>query len=350
MTEYNILLRAKVDKTSDIQGDVNDLAKSVKLSISKVEIDPAALAAIQEQIAKATRNPKDTNAKGMKVGVDFSDASNAMKTLSNDVEKIRGSFSSLGSNVKVTKLFDSDGIRQYGVSVENVANGMKTIDTYGVKIAKNGEQTITSMKGIEKAVTETSKSQVTLSTLTDGYQVKLDRIRTDHKDAYSSQPVKDLDAAAQSLVSSLDGTAEKSKLADNAIGKLGTGISKTEKETGLLNKSTDNFITTTGKAIGKIALWGIATGILYGSLKSLQEGIQYIKDLNKEMTNIGLVTGQTTNQLTGMATEFNSMAKELGATTLDMAKGATEWIDKIVHYKFFELTGKSFRDYSTNLL
>jgi TP901 family phage tail tape measure protein len=44
------------------------------------------------------------------------------------------------------------------------------------------------------------------------------------------------------------------------------------------------------------------------------------------MTNIGLVTGQTTKELSGMTTEFNSMAKSLGTTTLEVASGATEWI------------------------
>jgi TP901 family phage tail tape measure protein len=54
--------------------------------------------------------------------------------------------------------------------------------------------------------------------------------------------------------------------------------------------------------------------------------MEYIFDLNKQMTNIGMVTGQNQNQLANMASKFNDMAKEFGVTTLTVAEGATEFI------------------------
>ena len=180
---------------------------------------------------------------------------------------------------------------------------------------------------------------------------QLAKIKINNNDAFANSPeVQAAYTNAESLRNSYEKGVTSIGKYQVAYGQLRNEVAKYNQDVRTTINNTDNFATSIGKAVTKIALWGIATGLLYGSLKKIQEGVQYIKDLNQEMTNIGLVTGQTTQELTSMATQFNDMAKELGATTLDMAEGATEWINKIVHYKFFELTGNPFRDYSTNLL
>jgi len=60
-------------------------------------------------------------------------------------------------------------------------------------------------------------------------------------------------------------------------------------------------------------------------LKQIKDGIQYIRDLNKELTNIQIVTGMSGKEIARLATNFNDLAIEMGATTVEVAAGSTEW-------------------------
>lgn len=71
--------------------------------------------------------------------------------------------------------------------------------------------------------------------------------------------------------------------------------------------------------------YATSIGLVYGALRQLQEGVQYLKDLDKEMTNVQIVTGATDNQIADLSFQYNDLAKELGATTLDVARGSLEW-------------------------
>lgn len=75
------------------------------------------------------------------------------------------------------------------------------------------------------------------------------------------------------------------------------------------------------KAFERIGFYAITAQALYKALAEVQKGIQYIKDLNKEMTDIQIVTGMNKGQISDLSHEYNAMAKEMGATTLEVAKG-----------------------------
>jgi TP901 family phage tail tape measure protein len=72
-------------------------------------------------------------------------------------------------------------------------------------------------------------------------------------------------------------------------------------------------------------MWGFGTAIIYGSLRNFKEAIQYVKDLNKELTNIQIVTGMSAGSVKSLAQDFNDLAIEMGATTLQVAQGSVEW-------------------------
>lgn len=79
-------------------------------------------------------------------------------------------------------------------------------------------------------------------------------------------------------------------------------------------------------AIKQTVSYSLSIGLVYGALNQLKEGIQYVKDLNKELTNIQLVTGGTDAETAKLATGYNDLAKEMGATTIEIAKGSLEFI------------------------
>lgn len=59
---------------------------------------------------------------------------------------------------------------------------------------------------------------------------------------------------------------------------------------------------------------------------ALKNSIAQVKELNKAMTDVQMVTGATSSETARMAKEYQQMASELGATTEDMARGASDWL------------------------
>ena len=110
-----------------------------------------------------------------------------------------------------------------------------------------------------------------------------------------------------------------------AQGKYTEALRRTRQEMGLNNKEGNNFFTQLKKNAVKALEWGIIMTGLYGTLRKVREGFEFISELDKNLTNIKIVTGKTAKEMENVATQFSAMAKELGATTNEMMVGATEW-------------------------
>lgn len=88
------------------------------------------------------------------------------------------------------------------------------------------------------------------------------------------------------------------------------------------------------KAIGKNIGDGIKNMVqylmVYQAIGLIQRGMEKaygtIKDLDKAFTDIQLVTGQTKQEMVGLTEEYNQLAKSMGATTQQVAEGASEWL------------------------
>jgi TP901 family phage tail tape measure protein len=118
------------------------------------------------------------------------------------------------------------------------------------------------------------------------------------------------------------------------------GIGQVETRTISLNKNMTQFNDTTRQssvavkswigdlenAIEKITLWAVATGAIYGALKAIGDGVQYVKDLNTAMTQTQMVTGGTAAQIQALAQNYHDLGMELGATTLEVQAASLEWL------------------------
>jgi TP901 family phage tail tape measure protein len=67
-------------------------------------------------------------------------------------------------------------------------------------------------------------------------------------------------------------------------------------------------------------------GLVYGSLNQLKQGISFINELDEHLTNVRIVSGATAEETANLAHEYNSLAKELGTTTQEVARGSLEFI------------------------
>lgn len=140
-------------------------------------------------------------------------------------------------------------------------------------------------------------------------------------------------APAQKLYSQLESTTAAAGLIkpenldkyNAAIKRLHTEIGIAEKGFVRVKKESQSFGDSLKSKVSNLLQYASASAILFGALQQLQQGVQYIKELNKAMTDIQIVSGATSQEVDSMVVGFNELAKEVGATTLEVAEGSLQW-------------------------
>ena len=120
-------------------------------------------------------------------------------------------------------------------------------------------------------------------------------------------------------------TVEQVTLNENT-GKFTDKISKLEGGISNASQSTRSWTANIVNNIGKVIQWALATAAIYGSLKKLQEGVIYVSALNKALIDAQIVTGMTQSAVDQLGNQYNILAKELGATTLQVADASIEFL------------------------
>lgn len=80
------------------------------------------------------------------------------------------------------------------------------------------------------------------------------------------------------------------------------------------------------RAFQRITDFGLAARILNKVQKEIANVYQNILKLNEAMTDIRIVTGASVDEANSLMTSYNKLAKELGTTTTEVAKSASEWM------------------------
>lgn len=90
------------------------------------------------------------------------------------------------------------------------------------------------------------------------------------------------------------------------------------------NKDGYSFVSMLEVAAKKIAIWAISTGFIYGALRQIKQGVQYIIDLDNAMNEVRIVTGYTQAKIEELKISYNKLAKEMSVTTIEIAKTSAE--------------------------
>lgn len=117
--------------------------------------------------------------------------------------------------------------------------------------------------------------------------------------------------------------------ATKATIKLGDEIKTTETVTQKTAQSYSFMDSQLGKAIQTTIRYATSVGLVTAALSQLKDGIQYIKDLNKELTNIQVLQiegAKTDKEIANLSMQYNDLAKSLGSTTIEVTKGSVEWL------------------------
>lgn len=89
-----------------------------------------------------------------------------------------------------------------------------------------------------------------------------------------------------------------------------------------------SFTTRIANAIQQTIAYSFSIGLVYKAQQLLNDAVQYAIDLNTEMTKIQVLQAEgakTPEEINVLAQSFNKLGQEMGASTLEIAKGSVEW-------------------------
>ena len=72
--------------------------------------------------------------------------------------------------------------------------------------------------------------------------------------------------------------------------------------------------------------YGLVNNAMNAMTTAIRQSIDTVIELNTAMTDVQMVTGESAEQTAELAHQYSQMAKELGATTTEVANGAAEWL------------------------
>ena len=96
-----------------------------------------------------------------------------------------------------------------------------------------------------------------------------------------------------------------------AFAKLAQSVSLAEVPIRKTNTLLTEFATTLKNTVR----WQFSSSILHSFIGNIQSAYGYAQDLNESLTNIRIVTGQSSEQMADFARQANKAAKELSTTT-----------------------------------
>ena len=103
-----------------------------------------------------------------------------------------------------------------------------------------------------------------------------------------------------------------------AFNNVATQVLNTNVQLRQSNKLLDSMATSMANTVK----WSITSSIVNNITQSIQNAYYYAKDLDRSLTDIRIVTGDSADQMQRFANTANSAAKDLGRSTLDYTKAA----------------------------
>ena len=99
-------------------------------------------------------------------------------------------------------------------------------------------------------------------------------------------------------------------------------ITRSVLTTNLQLKQTKSLVNSMGETMANTVKWGIASSIMNNFTNSVQQAFQYVKGLDSALTDIRIVTGDSTEEMSRFADQANRAAQVLGRSTMDYTKAA----------------------------
>lgn len=189
---------------------------------------------------------------------------------------------------------DSSGITKLQSELRNVQNEIRRMQNLELIPKGKSQEALRQISTIEKALSSAFNSSLGM---------------LDNKKFASILSSNNI--SIQSMAKSFDTVGAKGQIAfNNVLGRLG------QVDVGLksISKTTDKVFNT----IGNTVRWGVVASGFQGMMNALHESVEYVKDLDRSLTDIMMVTDYSRQQMNEYAKSASEAAKAIGSTTVSM--------------------------------
>jgi len=324
--KYRLMLETVLD-ASKIQSQIDALEKkynfnlNVTLNTQGAEQAKTAVTGIQQEIDKTKASAAD-----VKIKIDVGKSRDVLTELQNKINDINANV-----NTKVASYSVSTDVDK--VTGESVTRATIQYQDALQRAVTAKYQLVSLSEEESKATGKATEFRLVSNKYTDNEIAREKSLNAELQKA-NTQADKFLQKAK--TIGGSD--VEKGKgIAQQLKAAVSTGdidkVRKLSKELDVLNSSLKsggfsirNWITGLGDAMKITVEFAATSRLINGALEAIGNGVQYIKDLDKAMTDARVVTGMTKDEANSLAKSYNSLAKELGSTTLEVAEGNLAWI------------------------
>lgn len=180
-------------------------------------------------------------------------------------------------------------------SIVRLQNAITNL-TRDMGLAKNKYGSLVSKEDTAKSVEEINKLKNALKDITGGKNISSISVTKSINEASSS--VKNLTANAKE-------SAQALRMTNNEAMSLGQSLSS---------------------ALSKFGVYASMAMAVRGLFNEIKNGIGYVNEMNKSMTNIQMITGKNKEEVQGLTDSYKDLASEMSATNAETVKGAENFL------------------------
>lgn len=170
-----------------------------------------------------------------------------------------------------------------------------------------------------KAAAQEAKTQSANTLAISNFKTRTDSWLLSHKDAKNyGYLVSELDKVNERLRTGAINAAQ----ANNEFNRLKLETKRVAIEA---NNFGHNLVTATKRMLGIYD----SIGAIILALRALRTTVRYVTELDSTMVDLQIASGKSADEVGRMMESYHELAKEIGATSVEVAKASDGWLNKI---------------------
>ena len=243
--------------------------------------------------------------------------------------KIDQQLKNLRINLKSTLDLSQQAITKFKQDIDKLSKSVKinlqvTVDQASINNAQRSIQT-----SMSRLTSANNNSTNILNAQDIENQVKrinnsLDRLKINKDKVFADSRVSTEVAKLREMESAFKRGEISARQYGLQLDTLRTRVAQVSGEFRNTNKDGYAFSEMLTLAAKKIAIWGISTNLVYGSLNQLKKGISFISELDNSLNQVRIVTGKTQVEVEKLAQSYNKLGKEMSVSTKEIASTSAD--------------------------
>lgn len=223
---------------------------------------------------------------------------------------------------------NASGAENYAHAVEQVKNAENTLETTTKKLIQQEAQRNIQRRQQQDEVNVVNKY---VSALQTQYreEEKLARLQQGKAPKEVIQAQQEVVNETRRQTQAVEGLAKNSEQYAKVQDKVVLAEKQHKQALAELTNTTQKGVGIFGKfkqTLQQVVSAGLSWKIFSAITQTAKQTIETVKELDKSLVDLQIATGDTRQQAEDLLKTYNQMAKELGATTTEVANAADAWL------------------------